>query len=110
MTGPTPYVYQPAVAFGVPAGRYVRASIGSTIGERQRVDVLGRFTFDPFRERPFALSIGGGASVYKDRTYLAIVADLEGPTIGRIVPMIQAGLGGGARFSVGVRQSIRGRR
>jgi hypothetical protein len=109
-TGPDPYVYQPAVALGLRAGRYVRASVGSTLGERQRVDVLGRFTFDPFHERRFALSVGGGVSILRDRTYLAIVADVEGPAIGRVVPLVQVGLGGGPRFAVGVRQRIRGRR
>ena len=109
-TGPRPYVYQLGVALGIPAGRYVRASVGTTVGDRQRIDVLGRFTFDPYRERPVALSVGGGISAYRDATYLAIVADLEGPTIRRLVPFVQAGLGGGPRFAAGIRQAIRGRR
>jgi hypothetical protein len=108
--GPRPYVYVPAVAFGVRTGRYVRTSIGTTLGDPRRIDVLSRFSFDPFRERRLALSVGGGVSVYRDATYLAIVADLEGPTMRRLVPFVQAGLGGGPRFSAGIRQAIRGRR
>jgi hypothetical protein len=108
--GPRPFVYVPAVAFGVPVGRYVRTSLGTTLGDPRRIDVLSRFTFDPYRERPVALSFGGGFSVYRHATYLAIVADLEGPTIQRLVPFVQAGLGGGPRFAAGIRQAIRGRR
>ena len=108
--GPTPYVYVPAVAFGVRTGRYLRTSIGTTLGDPRRIDLITRFSFDPFRERRLALSVGGGVSVYRDETYLAIVADLEGQTVRRFVPFVQAALGGGPRFALGVRQSIRGRR
>jgi hypothetical protein len=108
--GPEPFAYLPAVAFGVPTGRYVRTSVGTTLGDPRRIDVLARFTFDPYRERPLALSVGGGVSVYRDATYFAIVADLEGPTIRRLVPFVQAGLGGGPRLAAGIRQAIRGRR
>jgi hypothetical protein len=108
--GPRPFVYLPAVALGVPTGRYVRTSVGTTLGDPRRIDVLARFTFDPYRERPLALSVGGGISVLRDATFLAIVADLEGPTLRRLVPFVQAGLGGGPRFAAGIRQAIRGRR
>jgi hypothetical protein len=108
--GPRPFAYVPAVAFGVRVGRYVRTSVGTTLGDPRRIDVLSRFTFDPYRERPVALSVGGGISAFKDATYLAIVMDLEGPTIRRLVPFVQAGLGGGPRFAAGIRQAIRGQR
>ena len=108
--GPKPFVYVPAVAFGIRTGRYVRTSIGTTLGDPRRIDLIARFSFDPFRERRLALSVGGGVSVYRDATYLAIVADLEGQTVRRFVPFVQAALGGGPRFAIGLRQSIRGRR
>ena len=108
--GPRPYQYVGAVAFGVPMGRYVRTSIGTTLGDPRRIDVISRFTFDPYRERRLALSVGGGVSVFREETYLAIVADLEGPIFRRLVPFVQAALGGGPRFSAGIRQAIRGRR
>lgn len=107
--GPAQYTIEPSAGLIVPVGRYVRASIGAGYGERLRVDALGRFTLDPFRQQRWALSIGGGLS-FRRRTYLAVVADLEGPEMRGWLPAFQVGLSGGFRAGIGVRRAIPGRR
>ena len=104
----------------IPVGVYVRVSLDGAAGASWRnaslhpsgrVDAVGRFLLDPFRESPVALSLGGGVSVpYVDgqrtRPYLTLVADLEGRKRGAITPAIQIGLGGGARLGVVLRTSV----
>jgi hypothetical protein len=104
----------------VPLGIYVRLSVdaagGATFGDGTsrasgRVDAIGRFLLDPFRETPVAMSFGGGLSVpYVDgqthvRPYLTAVIDIEGRMRGRMTPAIQIGLGGGARVGIVLRAS-----
>jgi hypothetical protein len=104
----------------VPLGIYVRFSVdaagGATFAEGSsrasgRVDAIGRFLLDPFRETPVALSIGGGVSVpYIDgqdrvRPYLTAVVDVEGRQHGKLTPALQIGLGGGARVGFVLRAS-----
>jgi hypothetical protein len=104
----------------MPLGAYVRVSLDGAAGASWRnaafhpsgrIDAVGRFLLDPFRETPVALSLGGGVSVpYVDgqrvRPYLTLVADLEGRKRGAITPAIQIGLGGGARVGVVLRTSV----
>ncbi|HEY5062590.1 MAG TPA: hypothetical protein VII52_13710 [Gemmatimonadaceae bacterium] len=104
----------------IPAGAYVRVSLDGAAGASWRnaafhpsgrIDAVGRFLLDPFRETPVALSLGGGVSVpYVDgqrvRPYLTLVADLEGRKRGAITPAVQIGLGGGARVGVVLRTSV----
>jgi hypothetical protein len=102
----------------VPLGVYVRLAIDGAAGATWRdattrasgrVDAIGRFLLDPFREVPVALSLGGGVSVpYVDgesrvRPYLVLVVDIEGRTRGPITPALQLGLGGGARVGLVLR-------
>ena len=104
----------------IPLGIYVRlgvdAAAGSTWQEKAanasgRVDAIGRFLLDPFREAPVALSLGGGVSVpYVDgqqhlRAYLTAVVDVEGRKRGRFTPALQIGLGGGWRAGIVLRAS-----
>lgn len=104
----------------VPLGIYVRLAVDASAGATWRdgttrasgrVDAIGRFLLDPFREVPVALSLGGGVSVpYADgdsrvRPYLTLVVDLEGRARGPISPAVQLGLGGGARVGVVLRAS-----
>jgi hypothetical protein len=89
-------------------------------GGSGRGDVVVRFALDPFRERRWGLSAGGGLSVRYDdagasdrdqwRTLIAIVVDLEGPRVGSVAPAIQVGLGGGARIGAVLRGADRFRR
>ena len=104
----------------IPLGTYVRFGIdaagGATFHDGSsrasgRVDAIGRFLLDPFREAPFGLSLGGGLSLpYVDgdkrvRPYLTAVVDIEGRRRGSITPALQFGLGGGARVGVVLRTS-----
>lgn len=125
--GPNPDVAHAGVGVNVPGGTYLRVSLvaggGASwqqerMGTSMRADVIGRFLFDPFRERRWGLSAGGGLSVRYDRVnvgrgwrpLLALVVDLEGPRTGSVVPALQVGLGGGARVGVIVRGADLNRR
>jgi hypothetical protein len=111
---------QVGVGVVVPLGIYVRFSVdaagGATFADNAsrasgRIDAIGRFLLDPFRETPVAVSFGGGLSVpYVDgqshvRPYLTAVIDIEGQKRGRITPALQIGLGGGARVGIVLRAS-----
>ena len=101
-------------------GTYVRLSVdgaaGATWGSggpraSGRVDAIGRFLLDPFREAPVGVSLGGGVSVpfeqrgTRVRPYLTVVVDVEGRRRGGLTPAVQVGLGGGARIGVVLRAS-----
>jgi hypothetical protein len=116
--GPKPYSLQAGVAAIVPLGYYVRLSAGtgyapranaSLIDDHWRADLVARVTLDPFREQRWALSIGGGLSVRR-HTYLAAIADLEGPEIRGMLPALQVGLSGGPRVGLVLRRAVKGRR
>ena len=109
--GPDPYRGLLGLALHVPAGRYVRVGLGATGFAVGRADLIARFTFDPYRQQRWALSIGGGVSYDYDRkALLAVHADMEGPLWRGVTPFISAGLAGGSRFAVGVRRGFRHRR
>jgi hypothetical protein len=109
----------------VPLGLYVRLALDGAAGATWRdgssrasgrVDAITRFTLDPFRESPVALSLGGGITLpYVDgdahlRPLLAAVVDLEGRRRGRFTPALQVGLGGGVRIGLVLRASPRNAR
>ena len=114
--------------FGVsiPSGIYVRTGFVGGVGVGRhgaegRTDLLSRFSLDPFRQSRWALYGAGGISGRyraKDdggsRAYLLLVIGLEGPLpLGETsgwVPIVEAGLGGGARVGVGLRKGINSRR
>ena len=107
----------------IPLGIYVRLGLIGAAGATEhasdvsfsgRTDAIARFLFDPLRETPLALSLGGGVSVPYERgrrvrPYLTAVADIEGRRRGTITPALQFGLGGGARIGLVLRAS-RGQR
>jgi hypothetical protein len=103
-------------------GSYVRLALIGAAGTTwvdnstrfsARADAIARFTLDPLREVPVALSVGGGVSVpyvqnqTRTRPYLTGVIDLEGRRRGRFSPAVQIGVGGGARIGVALRTSPR---
>lgn len=111
---------QGGVGASIPLGIYVRLGVDAAAGATWRdqttrtsgrVDVIGRFLLDPFRETPVGLSFGGGVSVpYTDgdprvRPYLTVVIDVEGRMHGPVTPALQVGLGGGTRVGVVLRAS-----
>lgn len=101
----------------IPAGTYVRVAAIGAIGPRWddgetslsgRTDVIARFLFDPLRQTPIALSLGGGVSVPYEtgervRPYLTAVVDIEGRQRGGLAPALQVGLGGGVRIGLAFR-------
>jgi hypothetical protein len=116
--GPEPYVVQPGVGAVVALGYYARisADVGyglqrdaKLIDDRWRVDLLSRFTLDPFRQQRWGLSIGGGLS-FRRQTYLAAIVDLEGPEWAGLLPAVEVGVSGGWRAGVIFRRAIEGRR
>ena len=114
------------VGVSIPSGIYVRTGLVAGLGAGRhgaegRTDLLSRFSLDPFRQSRWALYGGGGISGrYRtredggSRAYLLVVVGLEGPLpFGRTagwVPVVEAGLGGGARIGVGIRRGINARR
>jgi hypothetical protein len=116
--GPAPYAMTAGAGLAVPFGYYVRGSgdvswgvrdVGGAVRTEWRGDLLGRFLFDPFGEERWGLSVGGGLSIRRV-TYIALVADLEGPVVAGFRPAIQAGVGGGWRAGIILRRAVRGRR
>jgi hypothetical protein len=121
--GPDPSALHVGVGVNVPAGTYLRLGLvaaggasrdaGRTAGSA-RADVVGRFLFDPFRERRWGFSGGGGVSTRYDRAadgrrrwraLVTLLADLEGPRVRSVAPALQLGLGGGFRAGVILRSS-----
>jgi hypothetical protein len=120
--GTRPHAVQAGLGINLPVGTYVRLGLigaggaswqaGRTAGSG-RGDVIARFAFDPFRERRWGLSAGGGLSVRYDgdaldsrrpwRALIALLVDLEGPRAGGISPAFTLGLGGGLRAGVVLR-------
>lgn len=127
--GPRPHAMQAGLGVNFAAGTYVRLELvgagGASWHDRRsaasaRADLIARFAFDPFRERRWGLSAGGGLSARYDgdafdgprpwRALIALVLDLEGPRAGGFAPAFQLGLGGGVRAGVVVRRADPGRR
>lgn len=102
----------------VPMGYYVRVgvvgAVGSsfgngTSGATGRVDILGRFLFDPFRQNAIGVSAGAGLSLRAERgdrvrPLLMAAVDVERRRWANgISPALQVGLGGGVRVGLGLR-------
>jgi hypothetical protein len=102
----------------LPVGYYARIGIIGAAGAdvvsegleaSGRLDVVGRFLFDPFRQNRWGLSAGAGVSLRlhahdRVRPYLLTVIDLEGPqSSGGISPALQLGLGDGIRLGGAMR-------
>ncbi len=101
----------------VPFGYYTRVGLLAAAGSElsnggqldARLDIVGRFLLDPFRQMPWGLSAGAGVSVRAEpgrvvKPFLLAVVDLEGPrSSGGVSPAFQVGLGGGVRFGVALR-------
>ena len=102
----------------IPAGVYARIGIIGAAGTdfvngatqpSGRIDVLGRFLLDPFRQARWGFSAGAGVSLRAHsgdhvRPVLLAALDWEGPrSSSGIAPAIQLGLGGGIRAGVALR-------
>jgi hypothetical protein len=103
----------------LPLSTYARVGLGAESGvvvhggatrSVTRADVIFRGLFDPLRETPRGVSIGGGVTVTNARDgdwrpYVALVVDFEGARRGGYAPAVQLGLGGGARLGFALRQA-----
>ena len=104
-----------AIAGGV--GRSYRAadgaaSGGSTSQASGRIEVLGRFVLDPFRESARGAYAAAGVvqrleAGLRPRTRLTAVVGVEGRPRGGWAPSIELGFGGGARAGVVLRRALR---
>ena len=102
----------------VRVGPYVRAGLSvagdvwrsvSTTAAAIRTEYVMRFTLDPLAEQRWGMSIGGGLG-YRERPYLLVVAELEGPRRSGVRPAFQLALGGGVRLAFVLRRAAMGRR
>lgn len=111
--------YHLGAGASTPLGNYIRVSLvaggGVTTfrGESAasgRVDVVGRFLIDPFRQQKYGSYAGAGVSVravrgQTGRAYLVATLGVEGPPGRFVVPAVELGLGGGTRVGVVLRRS-----
>ncbi|HVZ48305.1 MAG TPA: hypothetical protein VG916_05950 [Gemmatimonadaceae bacterium] len=102
----------------VPAGLYLRfaASLdggfaaGSDAGAITRVEFAGRFLADPFHEGRWGPYVGGGVAASwrthdHGRPALVILVGTDLPSRGRWTPVVELGVGGGARVLVALRRT-----
>ena len=109
--GPGTWRVAPAAGVNVPLNRYMRVGYSASVRDRDiRHMLLGRFSLDPYMQSRWGLSVGGGLTYTESQAWLTILADLEGPKTGAVVPFVQGALGGGPRVSLGMRRAQRGRR
>lgn len=102
------------------AGRYMRiAAVGGlggswsdgSSGPSARAELVGRFLLDPDFTSRWAPYAAGGVGARYDRVAdgwrgtLILALGMEGPNLEGVVPFFEAGFGGGARFSVGLRKA-----
>lgn len=104
----------------VPAGVYVRLALTGGAGVARvngaarsaaRGDAIARFELDPLRQRARAAYFGAGltwlgAEGARSRAYLALVGGVELKTRFGWVPVVEAGLGGGARVGLALRRGM----
>ncbi len=110
-----PAAIHAGVGFTVPMGTYVRSGFDGAIGSSRngisgRVDGFARFHLDPLRQHKWAPYGGGGLTARFDdnratRYYLLVFLGIDGPVANKLSASIEAGLGGGGRIGVIVRQA-----
>jgi hypothetical protein len=119
--GGEPWAAHAGAGLGVRLGLYARlvvlAGAGMSGGLDEgdgtrasgRVEVLGRFVLDPFRERsrgPYAAAgLVQRLEGARPRTRLTAVFGVEGQPRGSWVPAFEAGFGGGVRAGVVLRRA-----
>jgi hypothetical protein len=117
---------QAGYGFSLPAGLYVRNGLVGGLGAGRhgadgRIDLISRFSFDPFRENRWSPYAGAGFSTrfrsHEDggtRGFLLAYLGVEGPLpLGQrtgLVPALEVGFGGGTRVGLILRRGIAARR
>lgn len=102
------------------AGTYLRTGIVGAVGATKdglssRADGFALFHLDPFRQSRWAPYGGAGLSGRFDegsrpRAYLLVFAGVDGPVKSGLTTSFEAGLGGGVRLGVVIRQAVAERR
>lgn len=114
-----PQAAHAGVGISAPLGTYVRfgvlAGLGAgTHGSSGHTDLIARFTLDPFREKNWApYGVGGVSVLYggsATRSYLLLLAGVEGPAGRGFVPAAEFGFGGGFRAGLILRRAFPRRR
>ena len=114
---------QLGVGYELPMGVYVRSGLTVAAGTTHvpggdprpsgRVDAVGRFLLDPFREFRWGPYGGAGVSALWDgrvagrerwRGVVVLVLGVEGPATGTVRSSVELGLGGGTRVGVVLRR------
>lgn len=106
--------------FTVRTGTYLRSGIDAAAGASGdgpsgRIDLVNRFHLDPFRQSRWAPYGGGGAGIRFDegrrsRPFVLVFAGIDGPVARGMSASFEAGLGGGGRIGMIIRQAGAGRR
>jgi hypothetical protein len=100
------------LGFGVRPGGRLRMGASVNAGDQEgalaaRGEVVASYHLDPFRRRGFTPYLGGGVAVQAARGeakgLLLAVLGVEMSPAGRIGWFVESGVGGGLRFSAGVR-------
>lgn len=80
-------------------------------GASGRIDLYGRFSFDPFRRNSWEPYVGGGITNMFDtspegtRSHLLLFFGMNGPKKGRFAPGFEVGIGDGLRLGMTLRTS-----
>lgn len=80
-----------------------------------RVEIVGRFLLDPFRQSRWGFYVGSGLIARFDdgtrgKGYLTLLLGTELPGIARTRPAFEVGIGGGTRAGIAIRQGRTNRR
>ena len=113
-----PWAVHAGLGATAPLGTYVRVGLVGGLGTGDsgvsgRVDLIARFTLDPFRERRWApYAVGGVSSRFGEgsRNAIVLLAGLEGPPRRGVAPALELGFGGGFRAGVILRRGFPRRR
>jgi hypothetical protein len=110
---------QVAVGLGLVGAYNVRLSLDAGAGGVQRpggwastgrLDLMGRWLSDPFRQSRWGINAGGGIGQRFEAnrapsTVAIVTLGVEGPSDGTWVPGVEIGLGGGLRAGVTLRRA-----
>ncbi|AHG91739.1 hypothetical protein J421_4202 [Gemmatirosa kalamazoonensis] len=116
---------QAGVGIALDAGTYTRLAVvagagferrpgGALVGV-QRLEGVGRFHLDPYRQTRHGVYAGGGLALRHApggpvRALVVALLGVEGPPRHGMAAAVEAGVGGGARVGVALRSARRQRR
>ncbi len=102
----------PGLGFGLRTPGRLRLGASTSAGDREgalgaRVEGLASYHLDPFKTRGVSPYVGGGVAVEvtanESDEFLLLVLGVESSPAGRAGWFVDVGVGGGLRFSAGIR-------